>query len=148
MTASRLPVRVAHYDGLGANEIVDALGALEREAGCPSDLGWVSEAMFEPSFFLVTLARHDRLRGYAAAVRRQNHPELQRLVMVPDPDLDETQMGDALVSALLRMTARPPYRELDTGPGFTKLSLLERLGWQVNAKPDGDVLTLRRNRRG
>ncbi len=130
---------MAHYDGLGAHDVVEALAALEREAGCPSDLGWVSDAMLEPTFRLVTAARADRLRGYAAATRRGPRVELQRLVAVTDPDLDETQVSALLVDAVLRVAGRPPYRELDTVRESDALSMLHRLGWR-EVEPDSGLV--------
>lgn len=133
MIGSRFAMRFAHYDGLGANEVVDDLRTLECEAGRPTDLGWVSEAMFDPTFVLVTMAREERLRGYAAAVRSGGTVRLQRVVTGADPDLDEAQLGAALVDAVLRVAGHPPYRSLSVAAGFDGLPLLGRLGWQVAA---------------
>lgn len=153
MIGSRFAMRFAHYDGLGANEVVANLRVLEHETGRPSDLGWVSDAMFDPTFALVTMARGERLRGYAAAARSGGTVRLQRLVTAPDPDLDDTQLGAALVDAMLRVAGHPPYRSLLVTVGFDGLPLLQRLGWQVvrdgaaaDASPGGpgDLLGLRR----
>ncbi len=131
MIGSRFAMRFAHYDGLGANEVVVDLRALEHEAGRPSDLGWVSEAMFDPTFVLVTMAREERMRGYAAAVRSGGTVHLQRLVTAADPDLDQTQLGAALGAAVRRVAGHPPYRSLSVAEEFDGLPLLGRLGWQV-----------------
>lgn len=131
MIGSRFTVRFAHYDGLAANEVVEELRALEQEAGRPSDLGWVSEAMFEPTFALVTLARDQRMRGYAAATRTDGCVRLQRLVTATDPDFPRTRLGAALVDAMLRVNGHPPYRSLLVPAGFDALPLLERVGWQI-----------------
>ncbi len=131
MIGSRFAVRLAHYDGLGANEVVDRLRLLEREAGRPSDLGWVSAAMLEPRFTLVTVARGQKLRGYAAAVRRGSALQLQRLITLPGVDLDDAQISATLIRAVLRVAGHPPCRIVRAAPGSEALPMLARLGWQV-----------------
>lgn len=135
MIGSRFAVTVAHYDGLGANDAVERLRDLEQEAGCPTDLGWVSEAMFDPTFTLVTVARGERLRGYAAADRQGGQVRLRRLVAAPDSELRDDHLVAMLVDVVLRVAGHPPYRRVWVAPGFDGVHLLERVGWLADTDP-------------
>jgi hypothetical protein len=129
--SARLPVRIAHYDGLGVQELVDPLRVLEHAAGVSSDLGWVSSALQEPTFTLVTVARQGTLCGYATAVLRGGDLQIQRLVTLPAADFGEADLHATLVHAVRRVGAHPPYRTLRVVPGLPELAALERSGWRV-----------------